>query len=818
MLFNFMNMQIYNLYSNCTFFCMFYLYICTMEVTQIVINGIIISTLDKPIGLEVIKLSLDRDFQYSCVDTKIEAELKFYCASGKTELDEEYESKGVEGSGYIEITDSCGPNAETYTFNLDFKKYNNQGDFTTVGLIEANSLWKKDLDKQVNLTTGGGILQPFYIRNLPLEYDYSSENIYSKQVQDTDIVDLVYPGPLFVTSNFPLSPSYLYFTLQLNPRSDLTLNELEDGAQLISEFLIDVTNSSGNVAKTGSVCYSVGGGLLTTSFNYSELEPPEIFHNTLEDGVITLETTGDTGFDFDLLGSVNMTFEYWRFSEVIAIGENFNSCRIIQRELNDNTLPYGGLLTNINYPNASVPTLTNSHTFEVKRNEKIWIWYTITIRNQSSVSFSITGIPPLPTWTVTNTLLFIIQKYFFNLNRDINANFKITKNVKDVLVNSADIIPYHTETNAYRGDNFLNTVFGTVDNIVNYPCYNDLWFTRGDYLRGKINVADFIVKPSDFFRELEKVVCCGLGYFYNIDPDGEKKLMSVYDFYSDTLVPSQYQFSDSDLIDGIIEIAPFLSPYCKEINIGYSNSKDSPKDFCKQNSYSVNNDSDSIYSKVSEFIASMYTITRALRLGTVDEELEFDNNIFILSGKTVSASPSNLNVTSSQTTGYLADSVETFPTIDNGINRRYSTAFNLFRHLYKWGFSLFNNKDTITAKKYEGNTIYDYDIRDLSGSATPYYIGLNDCKLPVTVNMVKVDKTIDNLLTDLIENAIYVPSQITFKTAKLSSLDLIAMRAHQYDLFSVSDGTNTYYGNLISANLEDDVTEIKLLRRFKDGL
>ena len=42
--------------------------------------------------------------------------------------------------------------------------------------------------------------------------------------------------------------------------------------------------------------------------------------------------------------------------------------------------------------------------------------------------------------------------------------------------------------------------------------------------------------------------------------------------------------------------------------------------------------------------------------------------------------------------------------------------------------------------------------------------------------------------------------------------------AHQYDLFKVSDGTNTYYGNLISANLEDDVTEIKLLRRFKDGL
>ena len=45
------------------------------------------------------------------------------------------------------------------------------------------------------------------------------------------------------------------------------------------------------------------------------------------------------------------------------------------------------------------------------------------------------------------------------------------------------------------------------------------------------------------------------------------------------------------------------------------------------------------------------------------------------------------------------------------------------------------------------------------------------------------------------------------------------MRAHQYDLFSVTDGVNTYYGNLISANLdENDITEIKLLRRFKDGI
>jgi hypothetical protein len=175
------------------------------------------------------------------------------------------------------------------------------------------------------------------------------------------------------------------------------------------------------------------------------------------------------------------------------------------------------------------------------------------------------------------------------------------------------------------------------------------------------------------------------------------------------------------------------------------------------------------------------------------------------------------NATLSQTTGVLADTVFTTPINSLGINRRYATVFNLFRHLYKWGFSLFSDKDKLSVIKYEGNSIYDYAIQYLLGSATAPYTGLNACKLPVSES-VKVDRTIDNI-NDLIEKNIYVPTQITFKTANLSSLDLIAMRAHQYDLFSVTDGVNTYYGNLISANLdENDITEIKLLRRFKDGI
>ena len=166
----------------------------------------------------------------------------------------------------------------------------------------------------------------------------------------------------------------------------------------------------------------------------------------------------------------------------------------------------------------------------------------------------------------------------------------------------------------------------------------------------------------------------------------------------------------------------------------------------------------------------------------------------------------------------MQDNIFTQPLNTAGINRRYATALNLFRHLYKWGFSLFANKTDLKVVKYEGNSIYNYEIRDTTGSSTnPYYHGLSLCKLPLD-NYAKVDRSIEDIYTDFIQSGLYVPTQITFKTANLSSLDLIAMRAHQYDLFSVTDGVNTYYGNLISANLENEITEIKLLRRFKNGI
>lgn len=804
----------------------------TMEVTELVINGIPITTLDQPIGLEVNKLSLDRDFQYSCIDTKIEAELKFYCASGKTQLDAEYESKGVEGSGYVTITDTCGTNAQNYTFNLDFKKYNNQGDFTTIGLIEANSLWKKDLDKEVNcdyFSSGvpTNFSSEFYVRNLPLVYEYESDNVFSQIDQDT--TDVKHNGfttdyqyntipPVGAGGPAPTLPfeHYIKYSHFLIPRVTQKVNQLEDSDGLVADYFV-----ISNLYRDPSIPFDAGYYKLmdindisnvVTSGNfstYSEVEPPELFTNTNVAGTININTI-NTELLSDFIDITTVSTTSFQVNEIIVIGRQFDTPRYILKNVLD-------ISTNTNTttsPFSTTKTFSKNMNFsgEVYENEKVWIYYEVQYRAvlDPTVTYDVTS----GNWLYDSANYIQFKNINYELANEINIDFTLTKNVANSITGSGDVEPYHTPTRAYYGQTILNHIFGTFESFAQTSCYSDLWVSKGDLLRGKQNRSNTIVKPSDFFRELEKVVCCGIGYFYDSDPDGVRKLMSVYDFYSDTLVPSQYQFDYNDLIDGKIELSPFLPPYYKEIQIGYSNFKDSPKDYAKTNIYSIDNDSENTYSKVSDFIASQYIITRALRLGTDEKDLEFDNNIFILSGGQLGI----YNATLSQTSGLLADNIFTNPLNTAGINRRYATALNLFRHLYKWGFSLFADKTELKVVKYEGNSIYDYEIRDTTGtSSNPYYHSLSDCKLPLD-NYAKVDRTIEDIYTNFIQSGLYVPTQITFKTANLSSLDLIAMRAHQYDLFSVTDGVNTYYGNLISADLENDVTEIKLLRRFKNGI
>ena len=756
-----------------------------MQVANLFINGSNVITKDQPILGEEIKLSLERDFTYSCIDTKMDIEVKFYCASGKAEIDLAYEENGIDAVGEIDIVDKCGTQSQFFTFRLDFKSYKSNSEFTTLGITDINSDWKSTLTNEVNVNNSIGNPLDFYIRNLQLKYYYSSANVYASSDLDT------------------MNTQHRNETHIIYPKVNTLINELEDSDGLLMDFFV----VGGRKALPWPECYveSASGVRVFRAQNiipHPEVEPTPVFENKSGSGIFTIQTVNtQTYIEFQDIGFVDTQFNY--LAEWICVGEKFESPRYKILNITSNIPPIS-IVSTVPINITATYNKTFNDTFFVDDDEKVWIWYEIIYERFPSGS---------------NNMDF--KKISYTITNTVNANFQITKNTSSIISSSSDIEPYHSKTKAYKGDNFLNLVFGTNYNLCQTNCFNDIWFSRGDYIRNKVNVSDFIVRPSDFFAEFEKAICCGLGYFYfNNGLPAEKRLMTVYDFYTDIPVPSQYIFNYPDIIDAEIKIEPFLSPYYKEIQIGYSNSKDSAEDVCKQNAYTIPNKSDSIYSKVSDFIASMFIIARALRLGTQDQELEFDKNIFILSGTTINASPANYNVTFSQSSGFLADNVQLNPTNTNGINRRYATVFNLFRHLYKWGFSLFANKDTLTVPKYERSTgapIYDLEILDTSvSSANPYYPGLSDCKLP-NLNLEKVDRTVDNMYS-IIQSNMYVPSSITFRTAKLSTFDLIAMRAFQYDLFQVSDGVNTYYGNLISANLVDDVTEIKLLRRFKNGI
>jgi hypothetical protein len=776
-----------------------------MQVANLFINGSKVITKHEPILGEDIKLSLDRDFTYSCIDTKMDIEVKFYCASGKTEIDLAYEENGIEAFGEIEIVDDCGTLSQFFKFRLDFKSYKSNSEFTTLGITDINSDWKSTLTNEVNVSEYLGNVDDFYVRNLPLKYLYFSQNSQSYEKANTGLVIDIFENA--GTSPKPDKITFIY------PKTNTFLNELEDGVQLLSEIMdLQKLNFSNSFLKINPIFSSnPSGGTVSTPTSFylarPDIEPTPIFENILEDGEITITTNGSQDLTIDYNGATAiMRMNLYEFKELICVGykweDEFIDCAYNQ--LNNTSLQIASIGTQLNY--TSIGNKSFTFTFQVKKGQKVWIWYQMTQGQYLSI---------------TGDFHFQIDEYNLLIDRSIDIQFTITRNVLNTISSVADIEPYHTKTKAYNGASVLGALFQTDYNLCQTPCFVDLWFSRGDYLRNKVNVSDFIVKPSDFFAEFEKVVCCGLGYFYfNNGLTPQKRLMSVYDFYTDNVVPSQYIFNYPDLIDAEIKIEPFVSPYYKEIQIGYSNSKDTAEDVCKQNSYTIPNRSETIYSKVSDFIGSMFIIAKALRLGTDDKELEFDKNIFILSGTTIPASPVNYNVTLSQSTGFLADNVDLNPTNTNGINRRYATVFNLFRHLYKWGFSLFSNKDTLRVVKYERTTgapIYDLEILDTSSLSTnPYYTGLSDCKLPA-LNFEKVDRTVDNMYS-MIQSNMYVPSVITFSTAKLSTFDLIAMRAFQYDLFQVSDGTNTYYGNLISANLVNDVTEIKLLRRFKNGI
>jgi hypothetical protein len=136
---------------------------------RLFVNNSEVNILDEPEGLSGLNITYERT-KYMGLSTTIDVKLVFYCSSGKEALDAEFESKFVNGNGYIIISDECGGTEIETKFILDFRTYEADDNSTKLGLKEDNDVnrWDDKEDTLIELTGEEDVL----VRNTDNSYSY----------------------------------------------------------------------------------------------------------------------------------------------------------------------------------------------------------------------------------------------------------------------------------------------------------------------------------------------------------------------------------------------------------------------------------------------------------------------------------------------------------------------------------------------------------------------------------------------------------------------------------------------------------------------
>jgi len=660
-----------------------------MRISEFKINNNIINIKDEPKGLSDAKIIFNRDLKYNGMTVDIDIKLTFYCASGKNEIDAEYERAFVDGIGEITIEDFCGGEYIYITFLLDFKEYKSTLDYTEIALIEKNPInnFKDNLTNDVELQGS----EPFHVRNLKLKYDYKHSRI---KIQDKVPYTILRPDNLF-----PEPALYLF----LIPTAEVDYNRLEDGNNISGNTLVMLNN--GVFFLPQSTTFQ-NGSYSNPQIALPNLEGFPIFENVLEDGILFINSDGDTGFELSVKkGRTNLA--YYRTDETIIIGNSYANPRLVlNTRLNTNHTINGPFfnMSNMNtigdysysYQNQTqfvdynlFPNMLNG--IPIKKGESLWIVSSLRLRGTLWGSFNLIDGIAMPAGTNSTWLSY--EEIDLKINRSLEIEFITNEKAIDIINNTNDAIVYGTEIAAFKGLDIAPQVFnGLTNSIFQDSCYSDFWVTNGERVRRKQKLKTFVVKPDNFFEELEKIISCGLGVFYN-NNIASLQLQSIDKFYTDTV----FLTLNIDNLDDIT-IEPILSMYYNNIEVGYSESQKIELDIHNKNIYNIKTKGKSNFQKVSDWIASKYIIKKALNLGTEEIEKEYDNKIFIFSGTTTNG----INYTLSQSNGFAADEVIENPIETNGINRRYASVYNLFRHFRKWGYSLWKNYEIL-----ENNSIFN---------------------------------------------------------------------------------------------------------------
>lgn len=772
-----------------------------MILHSLIVNGNSVDFQDQPEGLDGASINYVRD-HFNGFQVELEYDLTFRCGSGKEEIDAEYDSNFENGTGTLTLYDKCNDYEMYAHFNLDFSKYKRTPSETTIGLIEVNDTndFKDQMKNDVEIPDATG--QDVYVRNLPVEYNYYSDRMTSAE-------DTVVAGNKIVDIDTPFSTSPVSYGLSIYPKTNTTVNELESGYTLLAEsFTANRFNMARVATASGTTIapenyYEIAGNLSTTvapitswtagNVPYCMIEPQPIFTNEIEDGLLLFNTAGDTGFSMDFTGGtipipnngrIDMDVEY--LVEYIMIGKTYNPTggnKIFQNLLvpSGQSFSFGSGTNTFSLFHPSVSSNQAYQTTYIGKGWNVWIWYEMRITGRG-----------WPTSTPAN-VVFQFDKYSLILDRAITIKFTANKNVTtSALITNADLEAYSTKVKAFHGSDVANILYPNLaHNIFESDCYKDFWITNGEYVRNKTTKKAWKMKPQDYFDELDKILSVGLGIFYDSAMNPTLELQPISEFYSTDIgleITENY---------GEIQIETDTSRMYNQIEIGYNEAKDTHEELHAKNSYNIPEQvkGKNTWSKISNFIASKFIFQRTKNMTPEDSEKEYDNRVFIISA--IDNGTNHIHSLSQSAfplgLGY-DDIAESLPAQTLGMNRKFSSVFNLIRNIHRYGFGLYKSKTDMN------NT--SLSPKELAGGTPLAACGLNKTLLAqASLDYTDVDGTYT-----------MKPEQITISVLMTPS-EFWELRKIWYKMVKLSLNSGTYYGNILSAKYLKGVVKFQLISR-----
>ena len=367
--------------------------------------------------------------------------------------------------------------------------------------------------------------------------------------------------------------------------------------------------------------------------------------------------------------------------------------------------------------------------------------------------------------------------------------FTANQNVSlGTLNTNQELIDYSTAIKAFPGGTIVNELYPNLSrSIFNDDCYSELCFANGEYMRNKINKKAWKLKPNKYLEELDKIVSVGLGIFYDNSGTATLELNEIGEFYKDTVGLSiTSEFDD-------VSISIDESRLYNKIEIGYSNFKDTTEEIHRKNEYTISQQKKgrSTWSKITDWIASKYLIKRALRLGTEDKDLEFDNDIFLIDTRNIdtfylhSASQNTTPSALGFDTVYENNSSQNF-----GMNRKYCTIFNLIRSRLRWSFGMYKSRTAM-----DNTSLSNKEMQIVSSSYC------------IDAGYYNANKSI---VYDDVDGS-YRQIPIFINVAHLMTLaEFLELRKKWYETVEITKDSDIYKGNILRADYKGGIVKFKL--------